>query len=148
MSEQWFEITSPNITVQDIENKISRKLAAPNRPPALVNGQSPETIAASLWAEMIGPAPADAVESQVWPLHLRDCDVVPRSYVIDWQIPILGPLNALVRRIINAELRRYLLPALEKQSYLNRQLLRALADLREENNRLRQEIERLQNGQK
>ena len=76
-------------------------------------------------------------------IHQRDCDIVPRRYVINWRMPILGPIHALVRRLINAEIRRYLLHALEKQSYFNRQILRIVTDLTKENERLRQEIEEL-----
>jgi hypothetical protein len=83
----------------------------------------------------------------VW---LRDCDVVPRNYRIDWRLPILGPIHAWIRRIINSEVRRYLVPALEKQSFLNRKTLEMLDTLLKRqkalsrtNEHLRQEIERL-----
>jgi uncharacterized protein YaaN involved in tellurite resistance len=61
-------------------------------------------------------------------------------------MPILGPLHAVVRRLINAEIRRYLMPALEKQSSLNRQLLRLVAELVQENDRLRRRVDELSGG--
>jgi hypothetical protein len=76
-------------------------------------------------------------------IRQRDGDIVPRYYAIEWRIPILGPIHAKVRRIINDEIRRYLMPSLRKQSTLNRQMLRALNDLGQENARLRQEIKGL-----
>ena len=74
---------------------------------------------------------------------LQDCDIVPANYVIDWRVPILGPIHAAVRRVIHAELRRFLLPALEKQSHLNRAVLLALAELCQENARLSSDLEQV-----
>jgi hypothetical protein len=83
-----------------------------------------------------------------------DCDLVPRNYTIDWRTPIMGPIHAAIRRIVNAEIRRYLLPALEKQSFLNRKVLQTLDELARENQALarenaclREEIERLRGGE-
>lgn len=70
-----------------------------------------------------------------------DCDIVPRDYVIDWQQPLLGPINAQVRRVINGEVRRYLSAALEQQSFVNRQLLAAVQALAVENERLRARVD-------
>jgi len=96
---------------------------------------------------MIGGTAGESASGNHISIRQRDCDIVPRYYVIDWRVPILGPIHALVRRIINAEIRRYLLPALEKQSQLNRQMLRILEDLVKENGCLRREIEELRGTQ-
>ena len=69
-----------------------------------------------------------------------DCDIVPRDYVIDWQHPLLGPINARVRQVINAEIRRYLTTTLEQQSFVNRQLLQSIQQLQVENAELRQTL--------
>lgn len=102
-------------------------------------------VASALWQEMIGDEEFKLGETVS--IRRRDCDIVPRNYVIDWRIPILGPAHALVRRIINDEIRRYLMPSLRKQSNLNRRLLRALRELSRENAELRQEIEKLRDEQ-
>jgi hypothetical protein len=92
---------------------------------------------------MIGDRTDKTIQGQLAMIRPRDCDVVPRSYAIDWRIPILGPVHAMVRKIINAEVRRYLTPSLEKQSSLNRQMLRILRELAQENVRLRERIQEL-----
>ena len=86
----------------------------------------------------------DSAAKEPVAVEQQDCDIIPRDYTIDWRVPILGPIHALIRRVINAEVRRYLMPALERQSYLNREFLRTLSDLREENDRLRRRIAELQ----
>jgi hypothetical protein len=48
-----------------------------------------------------------------------------------------------MRRVINAEIRRYLLPMLQKQGYINKRILKTLSRLEQENAALRQELERL-----
>jgi hypothetical protein len=78
---------------------------------------------------------------------LQDCDLVPARYEIDWRVPIIGPIHAAIRRLINAEIRRFLLPSLVKQSHLNRVVLRLLQELEQENVRLCQEMARLRHGQ-
>jgi hypothetical protein len=103
--------------------------------------EDPKTLAERLRNQMIG---SDSDNDLL--IRERDCDIVPRNYLIDWGVPILGPIHAVVRRLINAEIRRYVLSSLEKQSYLNRQMLRVLNALVEENKRLRREIEELREG--
>jgi hypothetical protein len=49
-------------------------------------------------------------------------------------------LHAIVRRVINAEVRRYLTASLEKQSSLNRRMLQVLKELVAENERLSREV--------
>jgi hypothetical protein len=78
---------------------------------------------------------------------LQEGDIVPENYVIDWRVPVIGPLHAAVRRVIHAEICRFLLPSLVKQSHLNRAVLQTLSDLCRENARLREELERLRQNQ-
>src|SRR5690606_41931981 len=78
--------------------------------------------------------------SDVDDMGVEDCEVLPRDYVIDWRIPILGPIHAFVRRIVNAEIRRYLEPGLIRQTRFNRWVLRELQALQQENDALRREL--------
>ena len=78
---------------------------------------------------------------------LHECDIVPENYVIDWRVPMIGPIHAAIRRVIYAEIRRSVLPALTKQSHLNRAVLQTLSELCQENARLRQELEALRQNQ-
>jgi hypothetical protein len=48
-----------------------------------------------------------------------------------------------VRRVINAEIRRYILESLQRQTFVNRELFQRVARLSLENARLREEIEQL-----
>jgi len=139
MNDDWLEIPDDAINAEEIVERVRARIAH-HSTAALSESEdeeSPEAIAQTLWQQMIGDTAAPI------PIRQRDCDIVPRRYVIDWRNPILGPMHALVRRIINAEMRRYLLPSLEKQSHFNRQMLRTLEDLVRENERLRREIEEL-----
>jgi len=143
MSDNWLEISDETIDVEEIVQQIRGRIARRTGVSPSEETESPAVIAEALRAEMIGEPVDELVPGKRFPIRRRDCDIVPHCYVIDWRIPILGPIHALIRRIINAEVRRYLLPSLEKQSQLNRQMLRMLQDLVEENGRLRQEIEEL-----
>jgi hypothetical protein len=143
MSDNWLEISDDAIDAGEIVRRIRERIIRRAGVSPSEEAESPAAIAEALWREMIGdPAGGSASRNHI-AIRQRDCDIVPRSYVIDWRIPILGPVHALVRRIINAEIRRYLLPSLEKQSQLNQRMLRMLEDLVEENRRLRREIEEL-----
>ncbi len=125
--DNWLETSDENVNVEEIIRQIKERVASRcgTTPP---DEEKPEAVAETLWKETIG--------DRVW-------DIVPRYYVIDWRKPILGPIHAMVRRIINAEIRRYLFPSLVKQSRFNRQTQRALESLSQENVRLRQEVEEL-----
>jgi|YNPNPStandDraft_1061719.scaffolds.fasta_scaffold26518_4 hypothetical protein len=138
MAENWLELPGENINVQEIMRQIRQRIAAREEGES-TEADEPESIAASLWEEVIG----DRAGLAGLPLSQRECDIVPRGYVIEWRVPVLGPIHALVRRIINAEIRRYLLPALEKQSTFNRKVRRMLIDLIRENALLRQEVREL-----
>lgn len=142
MSDDWLEIPDGEIDVTEIMEKIRRRVAS--REGAIASeAEDPAALAEQLWADVIGePADHSALGNHV-AIHPNDCDIVPRHYVIDWRIPILGPIHAVVRRVINAEISRYLSRSLQKQSHYNRKALRALRALAEENARLSREIEEL-----
>lgn len=112
-------------------------------------GQSkvdPVAISQELWESTIGDTAR--FQQQIGGISLShyDCDIVPRNYVIDWRVPILGPINSIVRRVINTEIRRYLDVSLSKQTRFNQNVLRALRYLAQENQRLRQEIEEIRSS--
>jgi len=142
-NDSWLELQDDDINVTELMQRI-RERVAQREGTSLSQERPPEEIAQDLWNELIGPVGGEIQQTLLPVIRQQDCDIVPRSYVIDWHVPILGPINAMVRRIINAEIRRYLLPVLEKQSSLNRKLARALRELAQENARLRQELEELQ----
>ena len=145
MSDDWLELPDEEIDVAEIMQKIRMRVAE-REGNVGSDASDAAALAEALRAEMIG----DPVDSSALGKHVsirqNECDIVPRHYVIDWRIPILGPIHAVVRRVINAEIRRYLSPSLKKQSHFNRKVLRALKALAEENARLRQKIDELQNG--
>lgn len=142
MSEDWLEIRDENVNVEEIMQQIRERIARRSGTTS-PDEQKPEVVVQTLWEETIGGAEEGSAIGWHVSIRQRDCDILPRYYVIDWRMPILGPIHAVVRRIINAEIRRYLFPSLERQSRLNRQVLRALESLSQENARLRQEIEKL-----
>ena len=139
MSNDWLEIYDENISVAEIMQRIRERIV---RRDGLPQSEDPAAIADTLWRETIE---GETILSGPVPIRRRDCDIVPRHYAIEWRIPILGPIHAVVRRIINDEIRRYLMPSLRKQSDLNRRVLQLLSDLMEENRRLGQRIEELEN---
>lgn len=147
MSDDWLDISDDNIDVEEIMQKIRERTTHHTGVLPSDDSDRPEMVAEALWAEMI----EEPIESSTFvkgiQIRQRDCDIVPRYYVIDWRIPILGPIHAVVRRLINAEICRYLLPSLKKQSSFNLKVRRALKELAQENTRLRQEIEKLQQDQ-
>jgi hypothetical protein len=143
MSGEWLEIPDPSIDASEVRDRVRDRMGVRSaKSPSLRLDEDPEALVERLREQMIDSDPEDAL-----PVSEQDCDIVPRNYVIDWRIPILGPVHAWVRRIINAEVRRYLALSLERQSYLNRQFLRVLDDLVGENERLRQRIEELRDAQ-
>ena len=147
MSDDWIEVPDDAINAEEIMQQVRERIARRTSVPSPEEAQGPTVIAEALRAEMIEEPADGSVLGKRFPIRRLDCDIVPRGYVIDWRIPILGPIHALVRRVINAEIRRYLLPSLEKQSQLNRQMLRVLEELIRENGRLRQEINELRGTQ-
>jgi hypothetical protein len=136
MSDNWLEIADEAIDAQAIMQQIGERVDGYEREGEI----DPVSIAEVVRQEIIGsPIGGDALTQwiSVWP---ADCNLVPKYYKIDWRIPILGPINALVRRIIRAEIDRYLLPSLEKQTILNHKLLNALQALAQENEELKQAL--------
>jgi hypothetical protein len=144
VDDNWLEISDQNISVEGIMRRI-RERAARHDNISLSEEERPEDIAEALWGETVGDTGGESVLSRWVSIRQNDCDIVPRHYVIDWRMPILGPIHAVVRRVINAEIRRYLSPSLKKQSHFNRKVLRALRGLARENACLRQQIEELRN---
>lgn len=148
MSESWLEGRDPDLDAHEIERRIEARIA--RRAPfgsskacedaALESGgQAAESPDAASPAQ---EAACDAVAR--W---LQECDIVPTHYVIDWRVPIIGPIHAAIRRVIHAEMRRFVLPALIKQSHMNRAVLQALSELCQENARLRQELAEMRQNQ-
>ena len=154
MSEDWLEVGDTDVDAQELVHRVRERLSRrAGEALADIDNASIEIVEATRqrvlgsWANMdSAPAGDLSVIGQV-SVWLDDCDIVPRDYVIDWRTPIIGPIHAAIRRLINAEIRRYLLPSLVKQSHLNRAVLRMVQELEEENARLRQEIARLRQGQ-
>ena len=143
MKDDWLDIPDPGIDASEVREAVRERMAARTTPSASSGTEEePEPIVDRLRKRMIESNPDDAL-----PITEQDCGIVPRNYVIDWRIPILGPVHAWVRRVINTELRRYLALSLERQSYLNRQMLRVLHDLVLENRRLRERLEELEERQ-
>lgn len=126
MPDSWLKSPDPAINAAALSNLVDQRLAQQSPPP--LDGPS---LAQEMWQAQFGQAVETGLPS------VKDCDIVPRDYQIKWQNPLLGPLNAFLRRLINAEIRRYLLPALEQQSVLNRQFAETLATLQAENQTLR-----------
>lgn len=137
--DEWLRFVDDQVSVQEIMLKIRERLAQRNHEELKDN---PETLSEMLWHEMLGPVEEEATQKRI-PLRQDECDIVPRHYVIEWRIPILGPLHALVRRIINDEIRRYLMPSLQRQSNFNLKVLRSLRGLAQENAQLRQQLAEL-----
>ena len=144
MDDNWLEILDENIDAREIMRQVRTRIAQRSGYSPSDVDQEPVVIAKELWQEMF--APEELIITQQIGIWQHDCDIMPNSYKIAWRIPILGPLHAIVRRIINDEIRRYLLRSLDKQTRFNRQVLHALRDLARENARLHQEIEQLRRG--
>ncbi len=140
MADDLIIIHDDQIDVQDIMRQIRANIA---RRAGVVPEVDPLAVSDELWSNTIGRVEPRGMLTQI-PLTHRDCDIVPQSYVIDWRNPVLGPPHAVVRRVINAEVRRYLDASLAKQTRFNETVLRTLRQLAQENTVLRQELERLQ----
>ena len=141
MNENWLEISDDEIDVADIIHQIRARIAQREGSPLT---EDPAAVAASLRRELGDEPGTESGDESTFGRRLRlrvqDTDIIPRNYVIDWRIPILGPIHSIVRRLINDEIRRFLFPSLDKQSRFNRQILRLVQELAEENRRLRQEV--------
>ena len=139
MTDDLIIIHDDQIDVQDIMRQIRANIARRAGAAAEVD---PEAVSDELWSNTIGEAETRSALEQI-PLTRHDCDIVPQNYVIDWRNPVLGPPHAVVRRVINAEVRRYLDASLAKQTRFNETVLRTLRQLAQENAALRREIDLL-----
>lgn len=140
MSEKWLDIAADAVDVEEIMREIRQRLAQENDNPSL----NPVKVADTLWKEMIGNSESPLIANRI-PIRPRDCDIAPRNYKIEWRIPFLGPLHAIVRRVIDNEIRLFLFPSLDKQIRYNRRALWVMRALTEENMSLREEIDNLKN---
>jgi len=140
VKENWIEVADAEAEqlVRRIKDNLTRRGAE-----QLAAGEDPLAIAQAVRQAWFGERADVPTAKDLASLVAADCDIVPRDYAITWRTPVLGPLHALFRRIIHAEMRRYLLRSLERQSYLNSVFLGALCELAHENQWLRQEIQRL-----
>jgi hypothetical protein len=140
MSDDLIIIHDDQIDVEEIMQQIRANIARRKGEPEI----DPAAISQGLWESTIGDTVRFQQQVGGVPLTHHDCDIVPHDYVIDWRIPILGPIHSIVRRLINAEVRRYLDVSLSKQTRFNRNVLRALHHLAQENRNLRQMVEELE----
>ena len=146
MTDDWLVIHDDQIDVEDIMRQIRANLARRKGEPAAESDVDPVAVSQELWTSMIGDTAHFRYGADNIPLTRHDCDIVPRSYLIDWRIPILGPIHSIVRRLINAEVRRYLDASLTKQTRFNESVLHILRQLAQENRNLRQELDELRAG--
>ena len=139
MTDDLIVIHDDKIDVEEIMQQIRANIARRKGQ----SGVDPVAISQELWENTIGDTAR--FQQQIGGISLShyDCDIVPHDYVIDWRVPILGPINSIARRVINTEIRRYLDTSLNKQTRFNQNVLRALRHLAQENQQLRQEIEKM-----
>jgi hypothetical protein len=139
MSEPWLEIADDKLDAREVERRVEERLAQRDTGARLA---CPEFDVGD------GHSCSDSQlldeRSEILTRWEQDCDLVPAHYEIDWRVPVIGRIHAAVRRVINAEIRRFLLASLVKQSHLNRALLRLVRDLDGENARLRHKVDGLQ----
>lgn len=135
---KWLRIADDQVDVDELMDIIRRRVAMRRASQQAGEGEDPGELAQKLYRELI------ADRDDVSGLSVEDCEILPDDYVIDWRIPVIGPIHALVRRVINAEIQRYLQAGLIRQSRLNRQVLLELHRLAQENRVLRERIDRLE----
>lgn len=134
-----FNFSGKNINIEQIQQEIQNRLDSYSD--TIDEIKTPEEIARTLRMQMIGEFSPEMKQDNI--IQLTDTDIVPRHYIIGWRIPIIGHINAIIRRVINAEIRRYLLPSLVKQSVVNQRLLEVVETLSKENKQLHQEIDKI-----
>jgi hypothetical protein len=139
MTDEIIIIQDDQIDVQDIMRQIRANLA---RRSGATSEVDPVAVSDDLWVNTIGGAETRSALERV-PLTRQDCEIVPQNYVIDWHNPVLGPPHAVVRRVVNAEVRRYLDASLAKQTRFNETVLRTLRQLAQENAALQRELDQL-----
>jgi hypothetical protein len=142
VSDDWLEIPDEDINVAEIMRNVRERIERRSGEvgPAQLE---PSSVADALWKEMVDDGDGVPGEEGAAAIRQLDCDVVPRHYRIEWRLPIVGPVHAVVRKLINAEIRRYLMPSLERQSTLNRKVRRKLRQVEKENADLRRQIDEL-----
>jgi hypothetical protein len=143
MPDELIIIQDDQIDVQDIMRQIRANIA---RRTGVAPEVDPVAVSDELWINTIGGAETRGALEQI-PLTRHDCDIVPHSYVIDWRNPVLGPPHAMVRRVINAEVRRYVDASLARQTRFNETVLHTLRQLVQENAALRHELDQLRTQQ-
>ena len=141
MSDGWLEIADDSIDAEAVVRRVRERLIEHGRGEQDSGGTDIVALVDGTWADMIGAPRVRRQEYAGLLIGPDDCDIVPRYYTIGWRTPIMGPIHALVRRIIYAEVRRFVGPALDQQSAVNRQLLEAVENLVHQNARLREEIQ-------
>lgn len=140
MENNWFEFAFEGVDAEDIDRRVQRNLAGYA---VAEEDADPTHILEALKDSVIGrPIVLPGLEQQ-FEFRERDCDIVPHSYSVGWRTPVLGPIYAFLRRFIDAEVRRYLFPSLQKQSVFNSRLLRVLQASCQENAKLREELAQL-----
>jgi len=140
-SADWLTISIDGADATDVlvqlQDKIFKHTSSKQQDPSAVE------LVQQLRVQMLGD-PSEISDSSVEMLiRQQDYDILPRDYKIDWRIPVLGPINSIVRRVINDEIRRFLFPPLKRQSSLNRQFVDAIQELQEENQLLHLELSKL-----
>ena len=143
MTDDLIVISEDQIDVQDIMRQIRANIARRKGESVSEAEPDPLDVSRELWDTMIGESVNAPQAFDRIPISRYDADIFPHQYAIDWHIPILGPIHAVVRRLINAEVRRYLDVSLRKQTRFNESLLCALRHLVQENHVLRQELDSL-----
>jgi hypothetical protein len=138
MSESWLEIGDEKLDAREVERRVEERLA--RREAGTVHARPEFDVGQG---RPRADLQASDARSEILARWEQDCDLVPAHYEIDWRVPVIGRIHAAVRRVINAEIRRFLFPSLVKQSHLNRAVLRLLRDLEDENAQLRQELAQL-----
>lgn len=117
----------------DIREAAARRRAQGELPP----DEDLELLQAELWVEVEEssltsslPVAETADFDRPMPpdvsFTLEECEVLPANYQVDWHRPVVGQAHAAVRRQINAEVRRYVDPALARQTRLNYRLTELL----------------------
>jgi hypothetical protein len=143
VSEDWLEVGDERIDAREVMRRVRERMESRDLSKPGEEGMDPQSVAEAVRKEVIGEPLFDTSLYGGVSIWDHDCDLVPHDYVIDWRMPVIGPAHALVRRVINDELRRYLARSLDKQSHLNRQVMHVLQALVDENAHLRREIEAL-----
>lgn len=139
MNDTWLEIADENINIEEIMEQIHQRLEKQGE---LFSSSDPVEVANTLRQEIIGD-PENSLISNRIPIRPQDCDIIPRNYKIEWRIPIVGHIHALVRRVIDNEIRLFLFPVLDKQIRYNRRTLWVMRALVEENLQLREDVKKL-----